>query len=299
MGSDWCSYEERMDQYFVANYIEDDKKVPVLLTVIGEQAYEVLKGLCDPDLPKTKSYPDLCKLLREQFSKKVSVFKERIEFYELRQFENESIKAFYIRLKSKAIECKFGANLNDILRDKFVAGLRRGRILDRVCEEEHTASLETIVQTALKKEAALVSSTSASPLNKLNLKTMRKFPESMGRAGVNHFKEGKVKASTSQREEKGTQGEASTETMGQKKHLLKCNHYGGNSNSIECIDFMEMNFVREDGHVKPDRIEMLVNDKLITMELDSGAGISVIPENVYNRNFSDREFYAKMQYKEK
>lgn len=43
-----------MEQYFLANYVEEGKKVPVLLTLIGEQAYKTLRDLCDPVLPKIK-----------------------------------------------------------------------------------------------------------------------------------------------------------------------------------------------------------------------------------------------------
>lgn len=156
IGNDWCTYEERMEQYFLANYIEDNKKVPVLLTVIGEQAYKVLRDLCDPALPKDKTYRDLCEILRSQFSKKISVFKERIEFYELRQREDESVKDWHVRVKNKAIHCKFGNFLNEVLKDKFISGMYKGPVLDKVCEEEYTTSLDRVLEIALKKEASLI-----------------------------------------------------------------------------------------------------------------------------------------------
>lgn len=43
--------------------------VAVLLTVIGDQAYEVLKGLCVSELPGNMSYQQ-CIISRNQFSKK-------------------------------------------------------------------------------------------------------------------------------------------------------------------------------------------------------------------------------------
>lgn len=56
--------EERMEVYFLANCVEEDKKVSVLLTVIGVQAYKILRILCDPDLLKTKSFSELCRILK-------------------------------------------------------------------------------------------------------------------------------------------------------------------------------------------------------------------------------------------
>lgn len=86
----------------------------------------------------------------------MSVFKERIDFYELKQVENEPVKDWYVRVKNKAIHCKFGNTLNEVLKDKFVSGLQKTRILDRVCEEEHAVSLDKILEVALKNEASLI-----------------------------------------------------------------------------------------------------------------------------------------------
>ena len=72
----------------------------------------------------------------------------------------ETVIEWYARIKYKAINCKFGQLLEDKLKDKFVVGLIKGPILDRVCEEEHSATLSAIYEAALKKEAA-VSTTSS------------------------------------------------------------------------------------------------------------------------------------------
>jgi len=62
-------------------------------------------------------------------------------------------------LKNAAIECKFSAKLNYVLKDKFVSGLRAGKVLDRLCEEvPETKSLKTMVELALKYESTIVNS---------------------------------------------------------------------------------------------------------------------------------------------
>ncbi len=38
----WTTYIERFEHFVEANSIEDDKKVPVLLSVIGEKTYGLL-----------------------------------------------------------------------------------------------------------------------------------------------------------------------------------------------------------------------------------------------------------------
>ncbi|XP_029342739.1 uncharacterized protein LOC115033691 [Acyrthosiphon pisum] len=37
-------YQERMEQYFLANMIPEERKVPFLITCLGEQTYIMLKG---------------------------------------------------------------------------------------------------------------------------------------------------------------------------------------------------------------------------------------------------------------
>lgn len=305
---DWCTYQERMDQYFLANYIENDRKVAVLITAIGDEIYDVLKGLCDPVLPKDKSYEDLCKILREQFTKKVSVFRERVEFYDLKQAEDEQVKDFYVKLKNKAIECKFGSSLNEILKDRFVSGLRRGPVLERVCEEEHTATLQTIVEVALKKEAALMQSRNITAVNALSIHKKR------APVTGNHSSKPMEKQWGEQSEESGRVG-AKCNSCGRGGHNFKtckyrkyackkCKKVGhlakvcvdtnfielsDNSNNVSSdeLDFVEMYFVTLNQYVKPIKVNMLIENKPLLMELDSGAGISVIPEAIYLSDFQN------------
>lgn len=319
VGADWSSYQERMEQYFLANYIEKDRKVAVLITAIGDEAYETLKGLCDPDLPKDKSYSVLCQLLKEQFTKKISVFKERVEFYDLKQFENEPIKIFYVRLKSKAIECKFGKNLNEVLKDRFVSALQRGPILDRVCEEEHTAELQVIIEVALKKEAALVQTRSFANVNAIAVLPKNK---PSARKDTAWRQEGGQHQGTSPRERDiNKMVGARCYSCGNGGHNFKTCKYkqfrcpickrmghlakvcGNNTNNYvepmtsldeeePNLDFVEMYFVTSNNFVKPIKVEMLMENRPLLMELDSGAGISVIPEAVYYSKFKDCKLNA-------
>ena len=55
------NYRERLEQFIEANEVSGDKQVSVFLSVIGPTAYEVLKNLISPTLPKDKSYEDLSK----------------------------------------------------------------------------------------------------------------------------------------------------------------------------------------------------------------------------------------------
>ena len=51
---DFDCHVERLEQYFVANVIPEDKQVATFLTAIGGPTYELLKCLVMPAAPKDK-----------------------------------------------------------------------------------------------------------------------------------------------------------------------------------------------------------------------------------------------------
>ena len=87
---DWEQYEERLQQYFQANGLEEDKKRAVFLTVIGAQTYSLLSSLVAPDKPSTKTYEDLTTVLKNHLKPKTLVIAERFKFHKRNQGENET-----------------------------------------------------------------------------------------------------------------------------------------------------------------------------------------------------------------
>ncbi|XP_018396209.1 PREDICTED: uncharacterized protein K02A2.6-like [Cyphomyrmex costatus] len=167
-GDDWKLYRQRLVQYFVANDVQGNRRVAVLFTSISKSVYCTLNDLCDPELPDSKTFDELCNLLETQFSPRTSVWRKRIEFYKMQQMQDESITKYYARLKSLAALCNFGNDLNNVLRDRFVSGLLSGKILDRLCEETETKTIQELLELALKKETAL--SEMSTSIHKLNAK---------------------------------------------------------------------------------------------------------------------------------
>ena len=88
---DWKLYQERLEQYFLANGIEEGRKIPV----VGLNTYKIIKDLSDLVLPKDRPYTEICELLDGHFSPAVPIFRKRIEFYNLRQSEGETCGNWY------------------------------------------------------------------------------------------------------------------------------------------------------------------------------------------------------------
>lgn len=153
---DWKTYSEILDQFFIVNNVEDDKKSAFLISCIGSDTYKTLRDLCHPVLPKDKKFDDLSEILRKQFSPQVAIFRERTNFYNAKQNNAENITSWYGRVKRLSVDCKFGDNLEAILLDKFITGLRVGQVLDRLCEENETLTLQQAVDIASNKECSIM-----------------------------------------------------------------------------------------------------------------------------------------------
>lgn len=151
----WFLWKERFDIFLSeAEYSQDKQKTAVLLRVVGVEAYSVLHNLCDPVIPIDKKYEELCKLLESQFMPVVIVYHERKKFYQAEKMETESISAWFLRVKKLAAKCKFGAQLDVFVTDRFVCGLQ-GKLFERLCEEDETLKLIDALKKATIAETRL------------------------------------------------------------------------------------------------------------------------------------------------
>ena len=111
------------EAYVEANDIDDDKKVNVFLSVIGPDAYKLLKNFCDPDNPNTKIFTRLTQLLQGHYWPAPIVIAERHKFWTASQGESKSVSEFVVRLKKSASTWSFRGFLSQALRDRLVSGL--------------------------------------------------------------------------------------------------------------------------------------------------------------------------------
>ena len=139
-------YQERLDQYFLANDIDEGKKVPALLSLVGASAYRLLRDIFSPDLPSTKDFPTLCDKSKSHYAREPLVIAERFRFYKRDQKPDETSREFNVVLRKLSEYCKFGVNLNDSLRDQFVCGLKSESIQKKlltVCKLIYNKAIET------------------------------------------------------------------------------------------------------------------------------------------------------------
>ncbi|XP_060810140.1 uncharacterized protein K02A2.6-like isoform X1 [Amyelois transitella] len=154
-GDDIECFLERLEQYFYANNISKELRTSVLLTMIDEKVYKVIKSTLHPELPKTKTLVELQTALRLRYKTRISHFRKRTAFDKLQQEDGETITKWYARVCDSATECEFGTCIDDRVKDKFVTGMRSGPIFERLCEEPITKKLADLLDIALNKEAVL------------------------------------------------------------------------------------------------------------------------------------------------
>ena len=150
---DFESYLERLDMWMTANDVADDKKVSVFLSVIGADAYRLLKNLVSPDKPSTKTFKDLCDALGNHYKPKPLVIVERFRFQKRNQHDGESNADYIVALKQLSTHCEFGTHLDDALRDRFVSGLKSEEVQRRLLSMT-TLTFKTACETALAMEMA-------------------------------------------------------------------------------------------------------------------------------------------------
>ena len=132
----FSTYVKRLKLYFDANSVTEEKKVPVFLTVIGANNYALLSDYYSPGKPQDQSLDDLIKTMENHFEPVSIIIAERFQLYKCDQKSGETIADFMAELRRLATNCKFGAHLDNALRDRFVCGLNNEAIQKRLLLEK-------------------------------------------------------------------------------------------------------------------------------------------------------------------
>ena len=93
---EFSTYMERVEIYFAANDVPEDKKVP------GGDTYGLLRSLVAPDSPMANTLTQLTTILHEHFKPIPSLIAERFQFHKRIQSSDESISAYITELQRLA-----------------------------------------------------------------------------------------------------------------------------------------------------------------------------------------------------
>lgn len=149
----WEEYCEIIEHFFTANYIEDDKKKSILLSVVGAQTYSLMRNLLSPIKPGDRTFAQLVTLLKNHFNPKPSEIVQRFKFDSRTRKPTESVAEYVAELRKLAQDCNYGVTLNQMLRDRLVCGINDDRTQRRLLSEtdltfDSALSLAQAMETA-------------------------------------------------------------------------------------------------------------------------------------------------------
>ena len=133
----WSQYIERLEQFFTANSIPDEKKASVLLSTIGATAYRTVGNLVAPRKPSEVTYLRIIEVMGDFYNLKPLVTVQRFHFYSWFRQPEESTSTFVAELRNLTKDCDFGASLEDNLRDRLVCGIADQVLQKRLLSEQN------------------------------------------------------------------------------------------------------------------------------------------------------------------
>ncbi len=124
----WETYVKRVQHFFAANDVDDEHKVPTLLSLIGSKTYSILKDLLLPEKPADKEFDEIVSTLQKHLNPKPLEIAEWFRFYKRNQHEGESVLSYLAELRKLTTYCNFGSKLEETLRDRLVCRLSNEQI---------------------------------------------------------------------------------------------------------------------------------------------------------------------------
>ena len=166
----FIEWTERLEQWFVANDIEDaGKQRALFLSKVGARGYKLVRSLAQND-PKSKSYDELKKLMLDHLQPKPNEIAQRYVFYKRDRRAGESVNEYVAELRKLSEHCNFANNLEENLRDKFVCGLNDEKVQQKLLATKgltlKMATDTAIVMEAAARSAKQIHSNSAVHVNK-------------------------------------------------------------------------------------------------------------------------------------
>lgn len=153
----WKSYVKRVRAFFLVNGTKDNVQTAFLITLVGNETYDLMTVLCSPAEPEKKSFEELVDIVENHVNPKASDMAERMKLRACLQNESETVSEYLLRLKKLAMTCKFMGqeSLEENLRDQFTYGLKSEKYRQRLLTEREL-SFNRAVTLATSLEAAQI-----------------------------------------------------------------------------------------------------------------------------------------------
>ncbi|XP_069122221.1 uncharacterized protein [Argopecten irradians] len=315
----WDEYVERVEQYFIANGVDDvDKQRSILLTVMGQKMYGLVRNLTSPEKPSDKTYDELKELISQHLKPKPLIIAERFKFHQRNQQSNETVCQYVAELRRLSEHCEFGTFLDDALRDRFVSGLSsiptQRKLLTEATLTMSKAKEIAVSMEMAENEARKLKGDSVDKAGNVN--KFQAFKECFRCGKTNHsadrcfYKSSKChtckeighlhkkcpKSKTSKdkhwtsKNQSTSSSDSTRQTKGNSKKSKKSSkiHFMEDSDQEEVSEVWPIFSIKSRGQ-KGIRISLEIEKTPQTMELDTGSPVvSLISDRDYRAMFKDK-----------
>ncbi|XP_072145012.1 uncharacterized protein [Dermacentor andersoni] len=120
----WPTYRVRLEAYFEAHSIVDPtKKRALLIASLTDSAVRVVQGRCQPKKVNELSYEEVVGYLEDHYAPEVNEIAASYAFFMRSQQDGEAAQDFIADIRRLAEKCNFGTSLERMLRDRIVCGV--------------------------------------------------------------------------------------------------------------------------------------------------------------------------------
>ena len=186
--SSFTRYVDRVKIYLRANGVTDaDRQRDIFLTVVGATCFERLVDLLAPRAPADVPLDETVDLLKAHYDPKPSKRVQRYHFNNRVQGQNESITDFIAELRRLAQYCEYGAQLEDMLCDRLIVGVRDDDLRRKLMTQSDTGfqkaqEIAIAHETAARDASTVTRGTAASPVT-ADVHLVRDQPSHLERRG--------------------------------------------------------------------------------------------------------------------
>lgn len=304
----FSEYVERMEQFFVANAIADDRKRAVFLTVVGPATFGLLRNLLSPATPTSKSLEELIEILNKHYDPVPSEIVERYKFNSRVRRTGESIADYIAELRKLAKYCNYGDSLDMMLRDRIVCGIQDEAIQRKLLSESKLtlarASEIAVSMEAAARDAVDLKRSPVLEVQKLQISKAQK-PRKSGfatsaptsnalRAGKQCFRCGDSKHHSLDCRFKNTTCHSCKKIGHLSKVCLSKNKYSNrpkvnnltefeSTEATRCQQYTIFHLKNFEESFPPMKIICKVQGQPMNFEVDSGAPFSLIPAAMFEK----------------
>lgn len=299
----WSRWVKRLEGAFTIFNVPDDKKVGYLLHYMGADAFDTLCDKLAPEDPWLKEYKFLVDYMQQYYNPAPLEIAENFRFNKRRQQEGESVQEYLTALQKLAINCNFGTYLKTALRNQFVFGLKNEKILYRLLETKDL-TLERALEISVSMELSSRDVAQLHQKGNVHNIAFQKKNYNVTKTNSNHNNSNTIASKNS--------NSSSTENRikkcyrcGSTKHLAnKCNKINvickfcnvkghlqkvctkaakqaSDTNQVEVEEIVAL----ETEHAifrEKFKTNVIVNDKEIQFEVDSGASVSIMGKKQFS-----------------